>query len=458
MNLPRVTAEPVESSRRSSCEALEWLRRLVSIESVNPPGNEAEAARFVASLLESRGLPARLVEPEPGRVSVVSRLPGTGRLPPILLTGHLDVVSADPSRWKYPPFEGRIEEGCLWGRGVIDCKGITVLALHTFLELAREGVRFDRDVLFAAVADEEVGSRLGAHYLVENHRDLVEAEYVIGELGAISQRVMGKTVFPIQVAERGSMKLMVEIEAPARHTALGGGDSLSRELERFLRRLRRHHHPYRTIPAVSQSLVTLGQSVGGIPGLFLRMLAREVPGFLLASLLPRGPVRSMLDAMTRTTLSVTRIETEGGSAGNATPERIRLFLDGRFLPGTSPDDLVDDLRGVAGGQAQVTLISLSHPVETVADDPLYRTLESTLLDASPGSVVLPSLMPGGTDAKAWVRMGGRYFGFSPLDLARHPGIRLSSMIHGADERLPLDAFFWGLEVHHRALRRFLDPM
>ena len=119
---------------------------------------------------------------------------GTGKLPPLLLTAHLDVVEADPSTWTHPPFGGVIADGCLWGRGAIDMKNMAAMSVAIMRRLALDKPKLARDVIFAGVADEEAGSDAGARWLVESHPDLVRAEYALGEVGGATLYVGDRRV------------------------------------------------------------------------------------------------------------------------------------------------------------------------------------------------------------------------------------------------------------------------
>lgn len=173
---PRSTKEK-PAKRRSSCS-----RRC--FESTRPtPGNERPAAELLARLFEREGIEHTVLESEPTRASVVARLRGTGERGPLLLNGHLDVVPADREHWSHDPFAAVEADGCVWGRGAIDMKNMVAMSAMTLIALKRSGAKLARDVIFAGVADEEAGSNKGALFLVNQHPDLVRAEYVLNEVG-----------------------------------------------------------------------------------------------------------------------------------------------------------------------------------------------------------------------------------------------------------------------------------
>src|SRR5260221_12359377 len=148
----------------ATSEAVTHLKQLLRIDTTNPPGNERPAADYVANVLAREGIPYRIVESEPTRASLVARLSGSGKRPPLLLNAHLDVVPAERERWRHDPFGGEEHDGCIWGRGAVDMKNMVAMSLMTLVLLKRIGAPLDRDVIFAAVADEEAGPRRGPRF------------------------------------------------------------------------------------------------------------------------------------------------------------------------------------------------------------------------------------------------------------------------------------------------------
>ncbi|MCA9614922.1 MAG: M20/M25/M40 family metallo-hydrolase, partial [Myxococcales bacterium] len=180
--------------------AFDLLVRLLRVPSINPPGDERVAAELVAEELRAAGLEPQVLVSDERRANVVARLKGTGEKPPLVLTGHLDVVPVEPEKWTHPPFDAVQADGCLYGRGAVDMKNHVAMSLAVITRLAREGVRPKRDVIFAAVADEEQGCRAGSLWLCREHRDLLWGEYALGEGGGFSLHLGGTTFYPVQVA------------------------------------------------------------------------------------------------------------------------------------------------------------------------------------------------------------------------------------------------------------------
>ena len=191
----------------ATCVAL--LRDLIRIPTVNRgtsdegDANERVACERVADFLTPHGIDCKIVEKKRGRGNLIARVKGNGNKPPLLLNAHLDVVEADAGAWKHDPFTAEVHDGYVWGRGAIDMKHHAAMSACVLALLAKRENKLDRDVILAAVADEENGCALGSGYLTDEHKEDVRAEYMLGEIGAFSLHLFGKTFYPVQVAEKG---------------------------------------------------------------------------------------------------------------------------------------------------------------------------------------------------------------------------------------------------------------
>ena len=221
-------------------EAIRTIQSYVRINTSNPPGDVTKAADLLVSLLQREGVPVKRYESAPGRSIVLARLKGTGAAKPILLLHHMDVVPTDPSRWQHDPFGAEIADGKIWGRGTMDMKGLGVVQLMAFLSLKRQNVPLERDVIFMAVPDEEVGGELGAQWMRKNHYDELDPEYVLDEGGFGSRDLFapGKLVFGISVAEKKILWLKLRAEGVAGHGSQphdrNPNDKMIRALARLL--------------------------------------------------------------------------------------------------------------------------------------------------------------------------------------------------------------------------------
>ncbi len=442
------------SAEGDRCVAL--LQELIRIPTVNrgpdgpPEGHERPAAEHVAAVLREHRLEPTLLEPSPGRTSLVTRIKGTGEKPPLLLTAHLDVVEAEPSRWQYPPFGGQIHDGYVWGRGAVDMKHMVAMSTWVMTLLGRQahGKKLARDVIFAAVADEEAGSAKGSFFLVDEHPDLVRAEYALGEVGAFSLPMFGKVFYPVQIAEKGVCWVRATFRGEPGHGSMPDPNSAVLKLARAVRRLGSKTLPVHPTLALEAALGAMAEHMpppqrAVMRGLTTPQLARVILDYLV-----RDPdQRRSFSALVSNTATPTVLR--AGSQPNVIPGAAEVDIDGRTLPGQSTAMFLAELRDALGPDAEdaeLKVLNERPPIVTPHDTDLYGHLAATIRRHDPIGIPVPYLMPGFTDAKAFSKLGAHCYGFAPIRFDPEARVRFARMYHGDDERAPVDGLKWGLRV------------
>jgi len=168
----------------------ELLQRLIQFDTTNPPGNEAACIQYIRGLLTNAGIDSTILAKDPNRPNLVARIKGQGMTNPILLYGHVDVVTTENQQWEHPPFEGKLVDGFIWGRGALDMKGGVAMMVAAFLRAHAEGVQPPGDIILAIVSDEEVGGDFGTKYLVQEHAELFkDVRYALGEFGGFTLQI-----------------------------------------------------------------------------------------------------------------------------------------------------------------------------------------------------------------------------------------------------------------------------
>ena len=432
-------------------DAKRLCQTLLRIDTTNPPGNERAAAEVVASALVEVGLQPQLLEAAPHRTNVVVRHRGTGAKPPLLLTAHLDVVEADPAKWRRPPFSGEEFEGCLWGRGAIDMKNMAAMCTAILRRLATTGTRLERDVIFAAVADEEAGCDLGSRFLVEQHGALVEAEYAIGESGGFSLHLGDTTFYPVQVAEKGFCWIRARLTGEPGHGSMPRHDSVVTRLGEALTKLGEARLPVHATRYVEQFLDALRARQPAAIQPLVKLLARPHLLARVARLVPGASIARSFSALLANTAAATVVR--AGNKTNVIPGLAEFEIDGRTLPGQTDDDLLRELRAVLGDDVELEVMKSAPPVVTEpVESPVFESIRAQIAAREPDAVVIPYLIPGFTDAKYFTRMGARWYGFSPVKIEKGSGIRFADMFHGHDERVPVAGLAWGVEVLDAVVR------
>jgi acetylornithine deacetylase/succinyl-diaminopimelate desuccinylase-like protein len=432
--------------------ALELLRTLLRFDTTNPPGNEFACASFLADTLADEGLEPEVLSPGPGRGNVVVRLKGTGEKPPLLLGAHLDVVPADPERWSHPPFGAEIHGGYLYGRGAVDMKNMAAMSATTLILLARAGVKPKRDVIFAGVADEEVGCDHGSGWLVDHHADKVRAEYALGELGGFTLHLNGRTFYPVQVAEKGICWIRAKVRGKPGHGSIPTAENATVRLAEAIARIGRGRMPLHVSQPVRRFVEALAvhQPVPAKQVLPL-LLHRATAQTVLDKVMPDRASANVFSALLRNTISPTVLR--AGSKTNVIPGEATAELDGRIALGSSATELLAELRALSGPDLEFEVIKEAPPTETSPDTEVFRTIGETVRDHDPNGIPIPYVIPGFTDAKSWSRLGTRCYGFSPVRFDPTHDIKFSELYHGDDERIPVDGFQFGLKMLFDAVCR-----
>lgn len=431
--------------------AIRLCQTLLRIDTTNPPGRERAAAEVVADELNRGGLEPTVLESAPERANVVARLSGTGELPPLLLTAHLDVVEADASVWAQPPFSGNIVDGCLWGRGAIDMKNMAAMSIAILTRLAKEKRKLRRDIIFAAVADEEAGCDYGSRFLVENHADLVRSEYAIGESGGYTLHVGGGITYPIQVAEKGICWVRARVTGEAGHGSMPREDSAIIKLANAIAKLGENGLPIHLTPYVRDFVQGLAsKKAGPITPLLLKLLSPSIAPQILRRLPDRSLARSF-GSLLSNTASPTLLR--AGAKINVIPGIAEMDLDGRTLPGQTEDDFLRELSAVLGPGISLEVLKSMPPTTTEpVESPLYDMMRSAILEREPTATVVPYMIPGFTDAKYFTKLGAKWYGFSPVKMPK--GLKFAELFHGRDERIPVDGLAWGTDLLFDVVQRF----
>jgi acetylornithine deacetylase/succinyl-diaminopimelate desuccinylase-like protein len=444
------TARSTQAAPGLAEDAKRICQTLLRIDTTNPPGNERACAEILAKELAEVGYQPELLEAQPLRTNLVVRHRGTGKLPPLLLTAHLDVVEADPTKWRRPPFSGEEYEDCLWGRGAIDMKNMAAMCTAIMRRLAQTGP-LDRDIIFAAVADEEAGCDLGSRFLVEEHREKVEAEYAIGESGGFSLHLGDTTFYPIQIAEKGFCWVRARITGEPGHGSMPRANSAVTRLGEALATLGKATLPVHPTPYVEKFLDAMRSQQPALIQPLVKLIARPHLLSRVAKLVPNMSAVRGFSALLSNTAAATVVR--AGSKTNVIPGVAEFEIDGRTLPGQTDDDLLRELRSVLGPDVELEIIKSCPPTVTEpAESPLFDLIRTEINRREPDAVVIPYLIPGFTDAKYFSQMGARWYGFSPVKIERGSGIRFADMFHGHDERVPVAGLAWGVDVLDAVVR------
>ncbi|MGZ8709533.1 MAG: M20/M25/M40 family metallo-hydrolase [Thermoanaerobaculia bacterium] len=435
-----VPKDPVEK------EAEDALVAYVKLDTSNPPGNETAGAQFLKDLLAKEGIEARLLGPDPARQSVYARLSSGKNEKALILMHHIDVVPATASEWARPPFSGVRDGGYIWGRGALDVKSLGIAELMAFIDLKRRKVKLRRDVIFLALADEELGGLAGARVVLERHPELFRnAGFVLNE-GGYNETVVDKITFwGIEIQQKVPLFLRLHAKGMPGHSASppDNGGTVAK-LVRAMNAVLGIPTPYRLNADVSRYFHLVGRHRKDARGQFLRTIAEPLDVARIEKVLTPG-----YKALLRNTITLTRVS--GGVAVNAIPAAVSADVDIRLLPDELPQAMLDRVKAEVGEHAEVEVLLLGEGTEaTAANTELFAVLSKAMKADEPGSAVEPIVGAGTSDSRYFRAMGMVAYGIAPFKVNYYDADNL----HGADERIRARFFAEGVRPMRRIVHDF----
>ena len=430
---------------------VELLQNLIRFDTTNPPGSEAACIAYASDVLAAAGFETAILAQDEARPNLVTRLPGRGDAPPLLMYGHVDVVTTRNQVWTHPPFEGTVADGCVWGRGALDMKSGIAMMMAALMRARATGLIPSGDVILSLVSDEEAAGKYGARYLVENHAHLFEGvRYAIGEFGGCTMYMSGLKVYPIMIAEKQACWLKATVQGQGGHGSMPVRGQAMAKLARLLQELDQHRLPVHVTPAARQMIEGMSSVLPPVQRTIMRQLLNPALTNRVLDLL--GSQGKLLDPLLHNTVSPTILH--ASDKCNVIPSEVTVELDGRLLPGYTPDDLIAELTQLLGDLADEVKFSVflyeAGPPE--ADMGLFDTLSGILRELDPEGTPSPLLLSAVTDARLFARLGIQTYGFTPMRLP--PGFDFWNFVHAADERIPIDALNFGADAIYRLLQRF----
>jgi acetylornithine deacetylase/succinyl-diaminopimelate desuccinylase-like protein len=433
------------------------FKELIEINTTDSVGNTTTAANAMARRLLDAGFPAADVQvlgPNDRKGNLVARLRGTGTRKPVLIIGHLDVVEARREDWTTDPFQFVEKDGYFYGRGTQDMKVNDAILVTTFIRLKREGYRPDRDLILALTADEEGGASNGVEWLLKNHRDLVDAEFVLNQDSGGVTTVKGKPVnVDVEATEKQFADFELTVLNPGGHSSLPTDDNAIYHLAAALSRL--EHSPFPVeLNAVTRTYFGRRAPLEDAPTRAdMTAILKTPPDAAAVARLSREP---RYNSMLRTTCVATRLN--AGHANNALPQTAKAIVNCRILPGHSAAETERTLvRVFADPKVTVRYIGALGGVEPAPDSKgfptvlpsadVMRPLEQVAAEMWPGAPVIPEMETGASDSVYTIAAGIPSYGFNGVAIDQDD-IRA----HGKDERVRVSAYYDGVEFCYRFLK------
>jgi acetylornithine deacetylase/succinyl-diaminopimelate desuccinylase-like protein len=423
-------------------------QQLIEINTTESAGNMTTAAEAMAARLRAAGYPdsdVQVLVPEPRHGNLVARLRGTGVKKPILLLAHLDVVEARREDWSTDPFKLVEQDGYYYARGSGDDKAMAAIWVATLIRLRQEHFVPNRDIIVALTSDEETGDYNGAKWLVENHRDLIDAALAINEGGGGAIRE-GKYLYNgVGASEKVYVTFALTVKNKGGHSSVPQKSNAIYQLATGLTRLEKYQFPVR-LNEVTRMYFQRMASILDEPkaAADMRALADHDDVAAAARLSETAP----FNARMRTTCVATRLE--GGHADNALPQMARATVNCRILPGEDPE-LVRNavVEAVADPEIDVSWIDRAKPsVASPLSKEIMQPVEAVTGEFWPGVPVMPLMATGASDGLYLRNAGIPTYGISGIF-----GEMNDSRAHGRDERVAVTQFYEGAQFLYTLVKR-----
>jgi acetylornithine deacetylase/succinyl-diaminopimelate desuccinylase-like protein len=434
------------------------FQQLIEINTTDSIGNVTTAAEAMAQRFRDAGFPEsdlQILGPNDRKKNLVLRYHGTGKHKPILLIGHLDVVEAHREDWTTDPFQFVEKDGYFYGRGTQDMKSDDAIFVVDLIRLKKEGYQPDRDLILALTADEEGGKSNGVDWLIENRRELVDAEFVLNSDGGGVTTNHGKVEnIAVDATEKVYADYQLTVTNAGGHSSIPVPDNAIYHLAGALTRLERYEFPFELNNVTRayyerMSTVETGQRAADI-----KAILKTPPDPAASARLSQDPIDH---STLRTTCVATRLE--AGHANNALPQRAQANVNCRIIPGHSSEEVRQILIQVfadpkvtvryVGAIGQVTdkaAKTLSYPPPALRAD-VFGPLEKIVQSMWPGAPVIPTMATGASDGVYTNAAGLPTYGISGIAIDRD-----DVRAHGKDERLGVDSYFAGVDFYYRYLK------
>ncbi len=441
--------------------AREIFKQLIEINTTDTPrGNVTTATAAMQKRLLDAGFPAEdvhLLGPDPRKLNLVVRLRAASpsREKPVLFLCHMDVVEALRSDWHTNPFEFVEKDGYVYGRGTQDMKNSDAALVATLLRLHKEGFKPRRDLILALTADEEGGKFNGAQWLVQHHRELVDAAFVINpDAGGIELDHGRAVVADVEATEKVYSDFQVKAVNPGGHSSRPRPDNAIYELTTALDKLAVYSFPFEMNEITKTYFGNLAGQETGQTAADIRAILASPSDLAAAARLSADP---SFNSNFRTTCVATRLA--AGVANNALAQTAQANVNCRIFPGRSPEEIRQQLIGIFGDpKLSVKYVSDSGDVFDTAPDrkamlppppipevfvPLTRLTQAIW----PGVPVTPIMENGASDSIYFAQAGIPCYGYSAIALERD-----DERAHGQDERLPMDSYWKSLDFFYSFMK------
>ncbi|MCX7966006.1 MAG: M20/M25/M40 family metallo-hydrolase [Syntrophorhabdaceae bacterium] len=423
--------------------AVTLLSDFIKINTTNPPGNEEEAIVFLDEILTKEGLETQIFVPVKKRANILSRIKGRQIGKPIILLSHVDVVPAKIDEWDIHPFSGEIRDGFIYGRGAIDMKSQTISQLLAFIDLYKKGIVPERDIIFLATCDEEVGGKNGVEYMLNEVKDLQEASFVLSEGGALIEED-GLIHAQIAVAEKKVSQFMIKAYGQGGHGSIPTKNSANEKVIKASYAILSYKWPIKVTGVVNSYLNGILKDKV-IEGVRFNTLKEGLKNKKIKEALEANP---LFNALLRNTVTPTILKS--GEKINVIPSEATVYFDARLLPREDKESFFSKIKKLCGEDVEIIRIdnSSADPKPSPYNTEYFTGIKNIIRRAKGDIPVLPCLLTGASDLRYFRNLNIPAYGFFPAVFSKDEIMRM----HGKNERISIENYLNAIEITKEIVR------
>jgi acetylornithine deacetylase/succinyl-diaminopimelate desuccinylase-like protein len=434
------------------------FKQLVEINTTDSVGSVTAASEAMAQRFRDAGFPdsdIQVLGPNDRKKNIVVRLHGSGKHKPVLLIGHLDVVEAKREDWTTDPFKFVEQEGYFYGRGTTDMKDGDAIMSATLIRMKKQGYVPNRDIILAMTADEEGGTSNGVDWLLKNHRELIDAEFVLNHDGGGVLTENGKPLFvDVNATEKLYGDFVLTATNPGGHSSLPKPENAIYQLSNALVKISQYQFPFELNNITRAYYESMAKIATGERAADIKAALKTPPDLAAVARLSKD---AMDNSLMHTTCVATRLN--GGHANNALPQTAQANVNCRILPGHSLEETRLALeKAVNDPKVKVQFRGnnneiLDHGTDRHSYVPpppikeVFDPLQKVVAEMWPGIPVVPSMSTGASDGIYTNAAGIPTYCISGVAYDRND-IRA----HGKDERESVEGFYRGVDFYYRVLK------
>lgn len=428
----------------NSREIITCVRDFLRINTSNPPGNEEEAILFLEDILKKSGMQCTIYSPQRKRANLMARIRGRKRGRPVILLSHIDVVPANPEEWDTDPFGAELIDGYIYGRGAIDMKTQAICQLLSFIRCAVEGLEPERDIIYLATCDEEVGGAFGVEYMLKKVPSLKDASFVFSEGGFIKEED-GFLHAQVSVSEKRLSQFVVKASGTGGHGSIPHKDAANEKVIRAAEKILSYSWPMKPTPVASAYMKGVFEGREKVWSGFtdLRQALRNERFKAYVQEIP------LYNALLRNTVTPTILK--GGEKINVIPTESSISFDARLLPTERHEQFFRKIKMLAGEDVSIERVSeyAAKPAPSGYNTVYFKGIKRVIehLEQKP-LPVLPYITTGATDLRYFRDHGITAYGFFPFILSGDDILRM----HGRNERISVENVHRGLEGAYQIVR------